>query len=129
MTVEEIKLRRMTNQYLITPADKLTVVRDLCGIQAQFMVNAIHSLKIRCSDFDEATVKDGLVKNWTIRGTVHVFVQSDLPLFLHCNGGIDYRRNEWDDPSFWNQRKNWALTPERQRYLTQVIIDGLDGRN
>lgn len=128
MTVDEIKLRRMTNQYLITPADKLIVVRDLCGIQAQFMVNAIHSLKIRCSDFDEATVKDGLVKNWTIRGTVHVFAQSDLPLFLHCNGGVDYRRNEWDDPSFWNQRKNWALTPERQRYLSQVILDGLDGR-
>ena len=128
MTVEEIKLRRMTNQYLITPADKLTVVRDLCGIQAQFMVNAIHSLKIRCSDFDEATVKDDLVKNWTIRGTGHVFAQSDLPLFLHCNGGVDYRRNEWDDPSFWNQRKNWALTPERQRYLSQVILNGLDGR-
>ena len=68
MTLEEIKLRRLANQYLITHTDKLTVVRDLCGIQAQFMVNAMHSLQIRCSDFDQATVGDGLVKNWSIRG-------------------------------------------------------------
>lgn len=50
MTIEEIKFRRIANQYLTAPADKLTVVRDLCGIQSQFMVNVMHSLKIRCSD-------------------------------------------------------------------------------
>lgn len=128
MTLEEIKLRRLTNQYLILPSDKLTVVRDLCGIQSQFMVNAVHSLKIRCSDFDEAAVKDGLVKNWTIRGTVHVFAESDLPVFLHCDDGRSYRRNEWSGISFWNQRDQWALTPERQRYLADVILDALCDR-
>ena len=125
MTLEEIKLRRLANQYLITHTDKLTVVRDLCGIQAQFMVNAMHSLQIRCSDFDQATVGDGLVKNWSIRGTVHVFAQSDLPLFLHCDDGRSYRNNEWNGASFWNQREKWALTPERQSYLSNVILDAL----
>lgn len=125
MTLEEIKLRRLANQYLITHTDKLTVVRDLCGIQAQFMVNAMHSLQIRCSDFDQATVGDGLVKNWSIRGTVHVFAQSDLPLFLHCDDGRNYRNNEWNGASFWNQREKWALTPERQSYLANVILDAL----
>ena len=47
----------------------MTVIRDLCGVQAQFMPNAMHSLKIRCSDYNEQTVADGLVKNWTVRGT------------------------------------------------------------
>lgn len=82
MNTEEIKLRRITNQYLITPADKLTVVRDLCGIQSQFMVNAMHSLKIRCSDYSEDTAKNGLVKNWTVRGTVHVFAEEDFDEFI-----------------------------------------------
>ena len=68
MTKDEIKLRQVTNQYLMTPAPKLQVVRDLCGVQAQFMTNALHSLKIRCNDFDEATVADGLVKNWRSEG-------------------------------------------------------------
>jgi len=126
MTKDEIKLRQVTNQYLITPASKLQVVRDLCGVQAQFMTNALHSLKIRCNDFDEATVADGLVKNWTVRGTVHVFAAADLPLFIHCNNGTDYRKNEWNGYSFWNQRDRWALTPERQKYLAQVILKALE---
>ena len=126
MTKDEIKLRQVINQYLVTPAPKIQVVRDLCGVQAQFMTNALHSLKIRCSDFDEATVAEGLVKNWTVRGTVHVFAKEDLPLFLHCNNGADYRKNEWNGYSFWNQRDKWALTPERQKYLAQVILNALE---
>lgn len=126
MTKEELKLRQVTNQYLVEPELKLQVVQDLCGIQAQFMTNALHSLKIRCSDYDEATVADGLVKNWTVRGTVHVFAEIDLPLFLHCNNGEDYRKREWNGYSFWNQRENWALTPERQRILSEVILNALE---
>lgn len=34
MTLEELKIRQLTNQYLLAPADKLTVMRDLCGVQA-----------------------------------------------------------------------------------------------
>ena len=91
MTLEELKIRQMTNQYLLSPSDKLTVGRDLCGVQAQFMTNALHSLKIRCNDFDERTVPEGLVKNWSVRGTVHVFAESDLPLFIRCNNGKEKR--------------------------------------
>ena len=125
MTKEEIKLRQVTNQYLINSVPKLQVVRGLCGVQAQFMTNALHSLKIRCSDYEESTVAEGLVKNWTVRGTVHVFAEEDLPLFLHCNNGADYRKNEWNGYSFWNKRDKWALTPERQKVLSQVILDAL----
>lgn len=125
MTSEEIKIRRLTNQYLIKPADKITVVRDLCGIQTQCMANAMHSLKIRFRDFDEQTAADGLVKNWTLRGTVHVFAESDLPLFLHCNNGTDYLSNEWNGQTFWNQRDRWALSPERQKYFSEVIVSSV----
>lgn len=129
MTLEEIKIRQLTGQHLVTPSDKMTVVRDLCGIQAQFMSNAMHSLKIRCTDYDEATVREGLAKNWTIRGTVHVFAEEDRPLFIHCNNGKDYRRNEWRGASFWNQRDIWALTPERQQYFSQIILDSLEKKS
>ena len=82
MTLEALKRRRMANQFLLQPTDKLTAVRALCGVQAQFMKNAVHALKIRTSDGDEAAFSDGLVKNWTLRGTMHVFAREDLPLFL-----------------------------------------------
>ncbi|MBQ9134010.1 MAG: winged helix DNA-binding domain-containing protein [Clostridia bacterium] len=131
MTLEELKLRQLTNQYLITPADKMTVVRDLCGIQAQFMVNAMHSLKIRCSDYDDATVSDGLVKNWTVRGTVHVFAEDDLALFKHCDNGKNYRNDNWSGYSTWQKldgtcKRCWALTPEKQRFYAHVILKALE---
>lgn len=130
MTVEELKIRQLTSQYLITPSDKMTVVRDLCGVQAQFMVNAMHSLRIRCNDFDENTVADGLVKNWSVRGTVHVFAESDLPLFIRCNNGESYRKNEWSGYTFWNNdRRVWALTPERQKYFSEIIVSAVAERS
>ena len=128
MTVEELKIRQLTNQHLISPADKLTVVRDLCGVQAQFFPNAMHSLKIRCNDYNEQTVADGLVKNLTVRGTVHVFAESDLPLFIRCDNGESYRKNEWGGCTFWNQRGKWSLTPERQKELSDIIIAAVSER-
>lgn len=123
MTIEELKIRQLTNQHLLDPADKMTVVRDLCGVQAQFFPNAMHSLRIRCNDFDENTVADGLVKNWSVRGTVHVFAESDLPLFIRCHNGETYRKNEWGGYTFWNDgRRVWALTPERQKFFANIIV-------
>ena len=125
MTLEEIKLRQLTNQYLINPGVKAKVVKDLCGIQAQFMANAYHSLKIRCNECNESDFGENLIKNWTIRGTVHIFHESDLPIFINCDSGKNYLKNVWDDRSFWNQRENWHLTPERQSYLSDVIVNAL----
>ncbi len=122
MTVEEVKIRQLTNQHLLSPSDKMTVVRDLCGVQAQFFPNAMHSLKIRCNDYDEQTFAIGLVKNWSVRGTVHVFAESDLPLFIRCKNGAFYRKNEWNGYTFEDQHDKWALTPERQKYFATIII-------
>ncbi len=125
MTTEEIKIRQMANQHLLEPAEKIRVLHDFCGVQAQFMGNVMHSLKIRCSDYSEDTLSDGVVKNWTVRGTVHVFAEDDLALFIHCSNGQDYLRGDWRGYTFWNQRDKWALTPERQAYFANVILDAL----
>ncbi len=121
MHLQELKQIQLTRQHITQPADRLTVVSDLCGVQAQFMSNALHSLKIRCTDFDVNTVGADLCKNWTVRGTVHVFAQGDLSLFI---GGKNYRKNDWTEPSFWNRQG--ALTPERQKYLSSIIIDAVE---
>lgn len=125
MTLEELKLRRMANQFLLQPTDKLTAVRALCGVQAQFMKNAVHALKIRTNGADDAAFSDGLVKNWTLRGTMHVFAREDMPLFLHERADRTYRGEDFSGRTFWNQRTCWALTPHRQGALSQVILDAL----
>lgn len=116
MTAEEIRLRRLLGQHLLSNADDQTVVKDLCGVQAQFLANAMHALRIRC----ESVHPEGLVKNWTLRGTVHVFSKEDLPLFIDR-----YRLDDWSVPTWWNQRSDWALTPARQKYLSEVILGAL----
>jgi hypothetical protein len=83
MTFDELKLRRLTEQYLIQPSSKYEVVKNLCGIQAQFFSYSVHAVKIRANDFNEATFADGLVRNWTLRGTMHLLLEEDLPLFKH----------------------------------------------
>lgn len=84
MDYSELKAIRLFNQHLTNPSDKITVARDLNGVQAQFLTNAFHALKIRSSEtLGESDWGAGLVKNWSLRGTMHVFAESDLPLFLH----------------------------------------------
>ena len=79
MTLDELRLRRLTGQHLLAPNHTRTVVKDLCGVQAQYLGHALHSLSIRCTEVDTGC----LVKSWTNRGTMHLFSVDDLPLFLH----------------------------------------------
>lgn len=125
MTLDEIRLRRLVNQHLLTPADRGTVLRDLMGVQAQFMSNALHALRIRCGDPAASPAAEDMVKSWTVRGTVHVFAREDLPLFIRANGGRDYLSKEWGGRRFWNARERWALTPERQGELAEAILTAL----
>ena len=82
LSIEEVKSLRLWTQHLTDKTDKFTVVRDLNGLQAQFMSNAFHGLRIRCNeDLPEDDFGMGLVKNWTVRGTVHIFDKKDFLRF------------------------------------------------
>ena len=114
MTIEEIKLCRLCGQHLLAPTDTQTVVKDLCGIQAQFLSHALHGLSIRTDKLN----MDGLVKNWTNRGTMHLFSIDDLPLFLH-EGRTHFLR-----PVDTLQSDAYIST-DRKAYFADVIIDAV----
>lgn len=121
MTLEEIKLRRLAGQHLLAPADTQTVVKNLCGLQAQFLSHALHGLSIRT----DAVNTDGLVKSWTNRGTMHLFSVEDLPLFLH-KGRTHFLR------PVDTLESDAHITSDRKAYFADVIIDsvsqGIDER-
>ena len=123
MERNELVLLRLSNQYLLHAGERMRVLRAMNGFQAQFLSNALHAMRLRCAAYDNAHAADGLVKGWTLRGTMHIFVEADLPLFLHS--GCQYRSRDWTLPSFWNQRPDWALTPQRQAYFSDLIVDAL----
>lgn len=82
MDMEELKIRQLSNQHLLESADCLTVVKGLCGVQAQFVSNGFHAINIRSHNFHPGETEPFL-KSWTIRGTMHIFPRDDLPLMLH----------------------------------------------
>ena len=123
MTRTKLALTRLSNQYLLRAGERMEVLRAMNGFQAQFLSNALHAMHLRSAAYDAAHAADGLVKSWTLRGTMHIFAEADLPLFLHS--GCQYRSRDWTLPSFWNQRPDWALTPQRQAYFADRIVDTL----
>lgn len=114
MTAEEIILRRLTGQHLLTPADTQTVVKDLCGVQAQFLSHALHGLSIRCTDVST----DRLVKSWTNRGTMHLFSVDDLPLFLHEGRSHFLRPVD-------TLASDAYLSAERKAWFAELIVDAI----
>ncbi len=123
MTVTDLKQLRLYRQHITSPTDKMTVVRDLMGVQAQFTVNARHALRIRSAEIlSEDDWGMGLCKNWTIRGTVHVFDPADLGLF-QCD---EARYRSRDFRGFVFRDGTWAMTPARQAYWSEKLLSYVD---
>lgn len=114
MTLEEIKIRRLSGQHLLAPTDTQTVVKDLCGVQAQFLSHALHGLSIRSDEVNT----DGLVKSWTNRGTMHLFSVDDLPLFLH-EGRAHFLR------PVDTMESDAYISADRKAYFADLIVDSV----
>lgn len=124
MNTHELLLLRLHNQHLLSPGS--FPAADLCGLQAQFLRNAVHALRI-CSG--EVFVDD-LVKTWTLRGTVHLVPERDLPLYIrHCGGPEDVCQSGWYQ---WTAGRGHANAPAREielAHLTvEAIAEGIDER-
>lgn len=114
MTLEEIKFRRLAGHHLLAPADSQSVVKDLCGLQAQFLSYALHGLSMR----SENPSTDGMIKSWTNRGTMHLFSTEDLPLFLHEG------RNHFLRPVDTLEADAY-LNAGRKAYFADLILDAI----
>lgn len=120
MDIRELCQIRLYRQHLTDPADVETVVKDLCGIQAQIPANVPHALSIRTKEpVDPETYGENLLKSWTIRGTIHDFHRDDLPLFKA-------------DPKLVHD-ENWfgwggnALTAEGRTRWAKYILEKVRG--
>ena len=118
MTVEELIALRLSRQHLTAPAPGEEICRDLNGIQAQFLSHSRHALAIRgCGGPDW---NRGLVKSWTLRGTIHLFREEDLPLYLHEGRHHTLRPCDTLEADGW-------ITRERKAYFAALILDTLAG--
>ena len=124
MTIDEIKMIRLAGQHLLGKTEKLAAARDLCGYQAQFFRNAWHSARLRTQeDLSLDTWGEGLVKSWAQRGTVHVFPESDLPLFIRsCKTPEDVCEQGWYP---FLVKMGIYISPERNRYFARLMVEAI----
>ena len=117
MRTEELLLHRLSAQHLLSPGgDPAT---DLCGLQAQFLRNAMHALRLRSGEVQA----EGLVKTWTLRGTVHLVPERDLPLYIrHCGGAEDVCQSGWYQ---WTAGRGHANPPERECHFARLTLDAI----
>ena len=110
---EELLRSRLAGQFLTQPATPEQVAGGLCGLQAQYAFNALHGLRIRCKRTDTTA----LVKSWTLRGTLHLFPQKDLPLHFP-DGQCDF----FDTPyGKWRYGHGCPLPRERMAFFADVV--------
>lgn len=108
--------------HALNRAPGMEVVRDVCGLQAQFSRNPPLALRLRASDYDPARWSDRLVKVWAQRGTIHVVRADELGLFLSAAGQGGAFRDGW-----------WGMTAAQQEawapFLEEQIAQGNDTRD
>lgn len=117
MDIEELKLRRLKNQFLLERADAKTVLHGLIGLQAQYGAQALHALAIRSSGgFDP----NACVKTWSFRGTLHLHQKSDLPLVLYKGS-----QTAFGQMAFYSEYVEKA----RAERFRRLILDALTERD
>jgi hypothetical protein len=123
MKIDQTELLYFTllNQHLLQKVPKMTVISDLCGLQAQFANNPQYALRARASDFNEAAWGDGLVKIWSFRSTLHAVRIDEIGLFLSARGVPD----AWDDS--WTGLKK-EIKPYWSEFIQERIAAGICGR-
>jgi len=117
---------RMSRHHLDcrAPLESLeTVVRDVCGIQAQLMSAAEIALwarvqSLRREDVERSLWKERtLVKTWCMRGATHLLPSKDLPIYV---GALKRRIR---DEQRWMSR--YGVKPREAEVMTEVIYDSL----
>ena len=117
ISLRELKQWRLWAQHLTETAAPLQVAGGLCGIQAQYAANAVHALSIRANSADLT----GFVKSWTLRGTLHLFPEKDLPLFFP-EGRLDF----FDTPyGQWRYGHGCEVSKDRMGFFALVVEGAL----
>lgn len=123
LTLKELLAQSLARHHLLRRADRLQVVSDLCGLQAQFSTGPREALRIRARDYAEDGWAEGLVKIWSHRGTIHVVPAFELGLHLSARGNTGPLTEAW---------YGWGIPQgEIERWadcIRELVTAGVGGR-
>lgn len=123
--VQGFRLRRHHLAPRAPPGSLVTVVHDVCGIQAQVMAAAETGLWARIRNLTPQDVRAALeqerslTKIWSMRGTVHLLPAKDVPLYVSALG-----------LSLLQSHQHWlakrGLSTEDLAAISAAVLKGLE---
>ena len=107
---QELLLATLHRHFMMGKAPKDRAMTAHLGAQAQFANNPQYFLRIRAEDFNPETWNAGLIKAWTMRGTLHAIPQDEFSLYLSARGVPE----EW---------AGWRISSKRMEYWAGYILE------
>jgi DNA glycosylase AlkZ-like len=105
----------------------LEVVSGLCGLHAQVMSSAELTLWARVEGLEPGAVQRALwserslVKTWAMRGTLHLLVSAEYPLWQAARS----TRRPWESGAW---QRGFGVTLAELERLNDAVAEALDGR-
>jgi hypothetical protein len=119
---------RLRRQLLdpVREVDVETVVRRLCGVQAQVASSAALAVGVRQAEPDRGGVARALggrrlLKTWAMRGTLHVLAPDEAGAYLALVGTARF----WERGSW---QRTFGVTPDDIADVVEAVAAVLDGR-
>ncbi|MFI3142724.1 DNA glycosylase AlkZ-like family protein [Streptococcus suis] len=110
----------LQKQGLLNPQSVQQICQNLNGLQAQFQpyVHVGFRNRMTADDFHEGSWQEELTRQWSIRRTVHAYLKSEIPLYIHEGrmASVDYLETvSWD-----------GALPQVKKKFYQVILEALE---
>lgn len=110
----------LQKQGLLKPQSVQQICQNLNGLQAQFQpyVHVGFRNRMSAEDFHEASWQEELTRQWSIRRTVHAYLKSEIPLYIHEErlASTDYLKTEGLD----------GFSPQTKQKYHQLILEALE---
>ncbi|MBO3755965.1 winged helix DNA-binding domain-containing protein [Streptococcus suis] len=109
----------LQKQGLLKPQSVQQICQNLNGLQAQFQpyVHVGFRNRMTAEDFHEGSWQEELTRQWSIRRTVHAYLKSEIPLYIHEGwlASTDYLKTDGRD----------GFSPQTKQKYHQLILEAL----
>ncbi|MFM0788720.1 winged helix DNA-binding domain-containing protein [Streptococcus suis] len=110
----------LQKQGLLNPQSVQQICQNLNGLQAQFQpyVHVGFRNRMTAEDFHEGSWQEELTRQWSIRRTVHAYLKSEIPLYIHEGrlASTDYLKTEGRD----------GFSPQTKQKYHHLILEALE---
>lgn len=110
----------LQKQGLLKPQSVQQICQNINGLQAQFQpyVHVGFRNRMIAEDFHEGSWQEELTRQWSIRRTVHAYLKSEIPLYIHEGrlASTDYLKTEGRD----------GFSPQTKQKYHHLILEALE---